>query len=142
LSRLTEGFRRASERDRRFVMELNLRFIDMAILPLFAAYLCLNFLDVYSTLLALKTSLFQEMNPIASTLFSLHFYGFLLALTLKYLPAIPLFYTAFVKDPYNRHPFELRLVRFVALVSLISADLYLTYVVAVNNIPTLLSVFA
>lgn len=140
MSRLTERFRKANERDRAFIMSLNLGLIEKALIPLYVAFLCLDFLDVYSTLLALKATIdFRELNPIASTLFSLRFDGFLIAMVLKYLPAIPLFYLVFVKDPENKHPFDLRLVRFVALVALVAIDLYLGYIVAWNNIPTLMS---
>ncbi len=131
--------RRAQERDRQFIMSLNMDFMNKLLLPLFVAYLCLDFLDVYSTLLALNTGLFGELNPIASTLFALHFNGFLVAMLFKYLPAIPLFYLVFARDKQNRHPFEIRLVRFCAVVTLIAADGLLGYVVAWNNIPTLIS---
>ena len=120
-------------------MGLNMELMDKVLLPLFIAYLCLDFLDVYSTLLALKTTLFQELNPIASALFSLHFNGFLIAMAFKYLPAIPLFYLTFARDKYGRHPFEIRMIRFAALVALISADGLLGYIVVWNNIPTLVS---
>ena len=139
MTSLAERMRRAQERDRQFIMSLNIDFMNKLLLPLFIAYLCLDFLDVYSTLLALSTGLFGELNPIASTLFSLHFGGFLLAVTFKYLPAIPLFYLVFARDKYDRHPFQIRLVRFSAIVALIAADGLLGYVVAWNNIPTLIS---
>jgi hypothetical protein len=131
--------RRAQERDREFIMSLNMEVMNKLLLPLFVAYLCLDFLDVYSTLLALNTGQFGELNPIASTLFSLHFGGFLVAMLFKYLPAIPLFYLVFARDKHNRHPFEIRLVRFCAVVTLIAADSLLSYVVAWNNIPTLIA---
>lgn len=138
MSRLTEGFRRANERDRQFIMSLNLSFLNKVLVPLYAAFLCLDFLDVYSTLLALRSSFdFHELNPIASALFSMRFDGFLIAVAFKYLPAIPLFYLVFANDPTDRHPFQIRLVRFVALVALIAADGLLGYIVAWNNIPTL-----
>jgi hypothetical protein len=140
MSRLTEGLRRANERDRKFIMSLNLELLEKILLPLFIAYLCLEFMDVYSTLLALRNSLvFHELNPIASALFSMKFDGFLLATFWKYLPGIPLFYAVFVKDPQNRHPFGLRMARFVGLVSLISIDGLLFYIVGWNNIPTLIT---
>ena len=120
-------------------MSLDMELMNKMLLPLFVAYLCLDFLDVYSTLLALSTGLFGELNPIASALFSLHFGGFLIAVTFKYLPAIPLFYLVFARDKYDRHPFQIRLVRFSAVVALIAADGLLGYIVAWNNIPTLFS---
>ncbi len=123
-------------------MSLSLNFLDKVLLPLYVAFLCLDFLDVYSTLMALRSSIdFKELNPIASALFSMRFDGFLLAIAFKYLPAIPLFYLVFVKDPHDRHPFEIRLVRFVALVSLIAVDGLLGYIVVWNNVPKLLGFF-
>ena len=142
MSRLTEGFRRANERDRLFIMSLSLNFLDKVLGPLYAVFLCLDFLDVYSTLMAMRSSFdFRELNPIASALFSMRFEGFLIAIALKYLPAIPLFYLIYAKDPDDQHPFEIRLVRFVGLVALVAADGLLGYIVAWNNIPTLLSLF-
>ena len=142
MSRLTDGIRRANERDRQFIMSLNLDFLDKVLAPLYVGFLCLDFLDVYSTLLAMKSTFdFHELNPIASALFSMHFEGFLIAIVFKYLPAIPLFYLIFVKDSSGRHPFQIRLVRFVGLVALIAADGLLGYIVVWNNVPTLLALF-
>jgi len=143
MSRLTDGIRRANERDREFIMSLNLNFLDKALPPLYAAFLCLDFLDVYSTLLAMKSSFnFHELNPIASALFSMKFDGFLIAVAFKYLPAIPLFYLVYVRDASGMHSFQIRMVRFVGLVSLVAADALLGYIVALNNIPILLAPFA
>ena len=139
MSRLTDGIRRANERDKQFILGLDLDFLDKVVGPLYVGFLCLDFLDVYSTLLAIRSTFqFHELNPIASALFSMKFDGFLIAIAFKYLPAIPLFYLVFVKDS-GAHPFEIRLVRFVGLVALIAADALLGYIVAWNNIPTLLS---
>ena len=140
MSRLAEGFRKANERDRAFIMGLNLAFLEKLLVPLYVGFLCLDFLDVYSTLLAMKSAFdFHELNPIASDLFSLRFEGFLIAIALKYLPAIPLFYLVYVKDPSGSRPFEMRLVKFIGLVSLAAADVMLGYIVAWNNIPTLMA---
>jgi hypothetical protein len=142
MSRLTDGIRRANARDRAFIMSLNLEFLDKVLAPLYATFLCLDFLDVYSTLLAMKSSFdFRELNPIASALFSMKFEGFLIAIAFKYLPAIPLFYLVYVRDSSGNHAFQIRLVRFVGLVSLIAADGLLGYIVAWNNIPILLAQF-
>ena len=138
MGRLIEGIRRANERDRKFIMSLNLNLVEKILLPLFVTYLCLEFLDVYSTMLAIRNSLiFHELNPIASDLFSMRFGGFMLAMVFKYLPGVPLFYAVFVRDPENKHPFGLRMARFVALVSLVSIDAVLLYIVGWNNVPTL-----
>src|SRR2546425_8754759 len=135
-------FSEARERDRAFILGIDLKTINNIIWPLFVAFLCLQFLDVYSTLIALRQGqFFMELNPIAGTLFSLKFVGFLLALVLKYLPAIPLFYLVFVRDKFERHPYEMRLVKFVALVSLLAADSLMLYIVALNNFPLLIRTF-
>jgi len=120
------------------IMSLNIKVLNSMLWPLFIGYLCLSFLDVYSTVLALKVGpIFYERNPIAATLFGMQFRGFLIAMLLKYLPAIPLFYLVFLKDPLDLHPYEVRLVKFGALCALCAADIYLLYVVGVNNIPQL-----
>ena len=140
MSRLTEGIRRANERDREFIMSLDIRLIEKLLIPLYAAFLCLDFLDVYSTLLAMKSAIdFHELNPIASALFSMRFDGFLIAMVLKYLPAVPLFYLVYANDRSGLHAFQIRLMRFAALVALVAGDLVLGYIVAINNLPTLLS---
>ena len=142
MSRLFDGFRRANERDRQFIMSLNLAFLDGVLPPLYVAFLCLDFLDVYSTLLAIRSSLaFRELNPIASALFSMHFSGFLIAVVFKYLPAIPLFYVVFANDASGQNAFQIRLLRFIGLVVLVAVDGLLSYVVAWNNIPALLALF-
>ena len=138
MSRFTEGFRIAQRRDRRFILSLNLNSLDKLVRPLYAVFLCLDFLDVYSTLLALRSALgFHELNPIASTLFSLRFDGFLIAILFKYLPALPLLYLVYAKDKDGHHQFEIRLVRFTALVVLVAADTLLGFIVLWNNIPNL-----
>ena len=135
-------FSEARERDRDFILAINLKTINSILWPLFVGFLCLEFLDVYSTLIALSQGqFFMELNPIAGTLFSLKFIGFLLALVLKYLPAIPLFYLVFVGDKLEFHPYEIRLVKFVALVSLLAADSLMLYIVALNNFPLLIRSF-
>ena len=131
MSRLTDGIRRANDRDRAFIMSLNLSFIDKVLVPLYAAFLCLDFLDVYSTLLAMRSSFdFRELNPIASALFSMRFDGFLIAIVFKYLPAIPLFYMGFARDSSGTHAFQVRMLRFIGLVVLVAVDGLLSYVVA------------
>lgn len=132
------SFKEAEARDRKFISELNVQLLNNFLWPLYIAFICLNFLDVYSTLLAMNTGAqFRELNPIAAVLFGLQFHGFLTATAFKYLPAIPLFYIVFAKDSPNRHALEIRVVKFAALVALVAADLLLVYVVGINNIPEL-----
>ena len=130
------------ESDRYFILGIDLKMLNNFLWPLFVGFICLEFLDVYSTLVALsRGSVFMELNPIAGTLFSLKLVGFLLALTLKYLPAIPLFYAVFVGDKFDHNPYEIRLVKFVGFVSLIAADAILLYIVFLNNLPFLFRAF-
>lgn len=140
---MSDRFRRVYVRDRNMITQLNLDLLNNMLWPLFVGFLCLNFLDAYSTVMAMKAGpIFQERNPIAALLFDMQFRGFLLAMALKYLPALPLFYLVFVSDRDNRHPYEVRLVKFAALAALISADIFLLYIVAINNIPSLVGRYA
>ncbi len=140
---MSNRFRRVYARDRNMIIRLNLDLLNNMLWPLFVGFICLNFLDAYSTVLAIKAGpVFQERNPVAALLFDMRFRGFLLAMVLKYLPALPLFYLVFVSDRDNRHPYEIRLVKFAALAALISADIFLLYVVAINNIPSLVGMRA
>ncbi len=138
LNQFRGRFKEAEKRDRVFINQLNLRSLNNLLWPLYIAFVCLNFLDVYSTLVAIDaSSFFRELNPIASALFGLRFNGFLMATAFKYLPAIPLFYTVFASDSSGRHAFEIRLIKFTGLVALIASDILLVYVVGLNNIPEL-----
>ncbi|MDG6929424.1 MAG: hypothetical protein JRN29_05225 [Nitrososphaerota archaeon] len=138
--RLSDNFHEAYVRDRRFVEGLDTARLDRFLWPLYVGFICLNFMDVYSTFLALSRGpYFQELNPIAAALFELQLPGLLLALAFKYLPAIPLFYIVFVRDRTGTRHFEIALVKFSALVALVSADIFLLYIVASNNIPLLMT---
>ncbi len=140
ITHLSERVGKAQNRDKEFISQLNLRFMDNLLWPLYVAFVCLNFLDIYSTLLAMNaTSAFRELNPIAAVLFGLHFHGFLMATFFKYLPAIPLFYVTFANDRLDIHAFELRMVKFAGICALFAADILLVYVVGVNNVPTLVT---
>ncbi len=138
MSRFLGSFRKAQERDRKFISELNLGTMNNLLWPLYVAFISLNFLDVYSTLLATQwLGSFRELNPIAAILFGLRFRGFLMATIFKYLPAIPLFYLVFAADFSGKRSVEIRLVKFAGLVALIASDILLFYVVGLNNLPEL-----
>jgi hypothetical protein len=131
-------FREAEKRDRQFIGQLNVHTLNNLLWPLYVAFICLNFLDVYSTLLAMnRAESFRELNPIAAVLFGLQFPGFLTATIFKYLPAVPLFYAVFSSDSSGKHALEIRVVKFTGLVALIASDILLAYVVGINNIPEL-----
>ena len=138
-SRISEHFREVYERDRQWIMGLNMRVMNDLLWPLFVGYLCLNFLDVYMTTLAMNFGpLFHELNPLAAALFDWQFQGYLLALALKYLPVLPIFYVVFASDREEKHQFGLRVVKFSVLVALVGADLLLLYVVGIHNAMSLL----
>jgi Domain of unknown function (DUF5658) len=140
-SRISEHFREVYERDRQWIMGLNMRVMNDLLWPLFVGYLCLNFLDVYMTTLAMNFGpLFHELNPLAAALFDRQFQGYLLALTLKYLPVIPIFYVVFARDRGGGHQFGLRLVKFSVLIALVGADALLFYVVGIHNALSLLGI--
>ncbi len=131
-------FREAERRDKQFISQLNIRTLNNLLWPLYIGFICLNFLDIYSTLLALNSGeAFRELNPIAAVLFGYRFHGFLIATVFKYLPAIPLFYAVFSGDQRGNRVLEIRLVKFSGLIALIASDIILAYVVGINNIPEL-----
>ena len=137
---MARNYREAYARDRKWIMSLDLTLMNKIIWPLFVAFICLSFLDIYTTTLALNFApLFYEQNPIASALFDKRFDGYLAALAWKYLPVIPLFYIVFVKDTEGRHQVGIRTVKFSALIALIGVDLLLFYIVGINNITALLN---
>ena len=140
--KLTRGeqYRLASERDKRWITSLDLRKIDDILWPLYIAFICLNFLDLYTTSLALSNALvFQERNILAARLFAMNFQGFLFALLIKFAPTFPLFYAVFLGDPENKHAYQIRLIKVAAVAALIVGDAFYVWVVLLNNIPVLLS---
>lgn len=136
---LSDHFREVYERDRQWILQFDLKQLNDFIWPLFIAYLCLNFLDVYMTTLAMNFGpIFTEQNPLAAALFSRQFQGYLFALAFKYLPVLPIFYVVFATDPKNEHPFGLRLVKFSILVALVGMNAVLFYIVGVHNLESFL----
>ena len=139
--RLTAGFREARERDTRWIMKLDIRRLERKIFPLLISFVVLNFLDVLTTTVALNSSSsFQELNPLASALFQLHFQGFVVALGFKYLPVIPLLFIAFSRDTMGHHPVSIRVLKLSGLVALAAANIFYILVVA-SNASTLLAFF-
>ncbi len=140
--KLTRGeqYRLASERDKKWLTSLDLSRLDNILWPLYIAFICLNFLDLFTTSLALSNSLvFQERNILAAKLFAENFQGFLFALMIKFAPTFPLFYAVFLRDPQNKHPYQIRLIKVSAIAALIVGDAFYAWVVLLNNIPVLLS---
>ncbi len=139
-SRVAGHYKTVYERDRRWIMQFDVGTLQKFAWPLFVGFVCLTFLDVYTTTLAFNFgSLFHEENPLAAALFDLKFRGYLLALAFKYLPMVPLFYLVFMQDKEGRHPLQVRMVKLSAVVALTGADMLLFYVVGINNLHALLS---
>ena len=127
-------------RERRFIYSLDIALIQRLLWPLFAVFVILAFADVLTTLLAFSIGIgFVERNPYASEFFRLGFAGFLLAYIAKYVPAVPLLYMIKLEDKTGKHDFEVRLLKFTALVVLVGTDVYLGYIVLANNLPNLLA---
>ena len=82
--------------------------------------------------------LFHEENPLAAALFNMQFRGYLLALAFKYLPMLPLFYLVFIQDKAGKHEVQVKTLKLAGLVTLAGADLFLFYVVGINNLHALL----
>jgi hypothetical protein len=132
-SRVKERYEFVRERDRRWLMQFSVEEFQRKLVPLLAAYLILNFLDVVSTLIAKQsTAGFQELNPLASALFDLQFGGFVIALILKYAPAFILTYIAFIGNSGEKHPVGIRTAKLSALVVLVAGNIFYVYVVGSN----------
>lgn len=103
---------------------------------LLAVFVLLNCFDALTTLVALKTGpAFVELNPLAAGLFGLSFGGFVVALTLKYIPVVPLLYATLLKESGSR-PVAFRIVKVSAFVALVAADIFYMGVVG-SNVKTL-----
>lgn len=138
--KLTRGehYRIASERDKRWITTLDITKLNNILWPLYVAFICLNFLDIYTTSIALSTpSIFVERNVLAAKLFASNFAGFIFALVIKFAPALPLFYAVFVGDSDKYH-YHVRIVKVSALAALIAGVAFYCAVVLLNNIPVLL----
>jgi hypothetical protein len=122
------------------MMQFDVTTLEKFAWPLLVGFVCLNFLDVYTTTLGLTFgSAFHEQNPLASILFDKQFQGYLLAIIFKYLPLIPLFYLAFITDKSGKHAIQIRMLKLSAVIALAGADIYLFYVVGIHNMQSLLS---
>ncbi len=137
-----ESYRQADTSYKNWLSSLDLQKLDNILWPLYIAFICLNFLDIYTTSLALGNSLvFQERNILAARLFAMNFQGFVLALLVKFAPTFPLFYAVFVGDSKSHGGYQIRLIKVSAIAALIVGDAFYVWVVLFNNIPTLVSGF-
>ena len=135
---MAERIFRPFPREERFFNSLNLELIQRVLWPLLAAFILLSFSDTLTTLVAYASSgAFIEFNPFAARLFQLGFRGFLFAYAAKFVPVVPLFYISAINGQSYRHDFQVRLLKFTAMVVLLGADIYLGYIVLGNNLPNL-----
>lgn len=127
------------DRERRFMESLNLTLLQESLWPLLAVFVLLSFSDTITTLFASVNSPgFVELNRLGSALFAQGFSGFMVAYLLKFVPIAPLFYMVAVPKGRPEYDFEVRLLKFAALVVLVFGDFYLGVIVLGNNVPQLL----
>ncbi|MFI5421264.1 MAG: DUF5658 family protein [Nitrososphaerales archaeon] len=128
------------QQEKLWIEKLDVAKLDNALWVLYILFICLNFLDIFSTSLVLgQTQNFHENNILAARLFAMNLPGFLLAVVLKFAPAFPLFYIVFLKESTSKHSFQVRIIKVSALFALIVGDIFYGAVVFLNNIPQLLS---
>jgi hypothetical protein len=135
-----DGYRKARARETRFLMSFDLPRLNKRLIILLSVFITLNCLDALTTLVALKAGPpFMELNPIASGLFSHDFEGFAVALSLKYIPIVPLIYATYLKKS-DEHPVAFRIVKVSAFVALAAADIFYLAVVG-SNVRTLVAYY-
>ena len=128
------------EGERRFMSSLNLALMQRTLWPLLVTFILLSFSDVLTTVAAaVLTDGFMELNPLGAHLFSLGLVGFMLAYLLKFVVIIPLFYMVALRRSEPRYDFQVRLLKFTALVVLAAADIGFGAIVLGNNLPVLFS---
>ena len=133
-SRMKERYAAARLRETKYLMSFDIVKVNKRLLILLSVFIVLNFFDALTTLIALSLGpSFVELNPIASGLFRLDFFGFLAALGLKYTPILPLVYATFLPATGKRM-IALRVVKVSAFVALVAADLFYLAVVGSNSL--------
>jgi Domain of unknown function (DUF5658) len=132
-SRMKERLAIARERETRYLMSFDINRVNRWLLILLSVFIALNFLDAFTTLVALRAQGFVELNPIASGLFNLDFRGFVLALVLKYTPVVPLAYATLV-GAEGRHTLPIRVVKVSVFIVLVAADIFYLGVVGSNTL--------
>jgi len=139
--RMRVRYQKVRERDRAWLMSINIARLESWLVGMLAALLVLNFIDVLSTLVAFgSTPFFVELNPLVSGLLYRGFGGFLIALVLKYTPIAPIAYSVFVRDSGGKHPLGIRMVKISVFIVLIAANVFYTYVVG-SNLGSLLRLY-
>ena len=133
-TRMRQRYAEARIRETKFLMSFDLLKVNSRLFVLLSVFIALNFLDALTTLVAINLGpSFVELNPIASGLFRLDFFGFLAALGLKYTPILPLVYATFLPATGKRM-IALRVVKVSAFVALVAADLFYLAVVGSNSL--------
>jgi hypothetical protein len=139
-----ERVRRLNERDKEWLLGLNLDRINGILLGLYFLFVTLSILDVSSTLVAMRLfpASFFEMNRLAASLFGTNtFLGFLLAtIVLKVIPIGVILYPVLLgRNPSEASSYQVRAVKIAAIVALVAANLIYGYVVLFQNIPILMN---
>ena len=136
IDRWRRNYLRVKERDEKWILGVDMLYLQKAMWVLFLVYLALNVLDIVSTLYALSLGpAFFELNPIAAGLFRRGFVGFLFALVLKYVPLVPLGYGVLLREK-DGNQVQVRAVKMGILVVLGAADVFYL-AVAISNVATL-----
>ena len=132
--------RRLNERDKKWLLGLNLQLLNRILLGLYCLFITLNLLDVVSTLFAMNNfEGFYELNRLAASLFGKGILGFIFAtLVLKVIPAIVILYPLWLKEGAHIKPHEVRMVKIAVIAALIVVNLLYIYVVLLQNIPLIL----
>ena len=139
-AKMKKRYEIARANETKFLMSFDIPRLDRKLIILLSVFITLNGLDVLTTLVAINAGpTFVELNPIASGLFELNFIGFIAALSLKYIPVVPLVYVTYLKEVTGR-PIAFRTVKVSALVALAAADVFYLIVVS-SNLRTLLAFY-
>ncbi len=131
-SRARERYEYVNERDRRWILSLSIERLERYLVPPLVSFLLLNFLDVATTLIAMQSPSFRELNPVAAALFAFGTEGFVAALLLKYSPAFVLIYITLMKDSRGAHPVLIRGAKLAAIAVLVAGNVFYVFVVGSN----------
>ena len=131
-TRMRARYEYVRERDRRWLQAIPVERMERYLRPLLGPFIVLNSIDVLTTLVAMRSPAFRELNPVAATLFGLSLNGFAIAVILKCVPVLALVSIAYVKDRSNRHPIGIRIVKLSAIAVLVAGDLFYVVVVGSN----------
>lgn len=139
-SRMKERRQMVRLKETKFLMSFDITKLSGRLVILLSIFIALNCFDALTTLIAINAGpSFVEHNPLAASLFNLHFVGFVIALVLKYVPVVPLVYATYVKESASR-PLASRIVKVSAFVALVAADILYVAIVG-SNLRTLASYY-